>query len=174
MTVMLTLRFLVRLWFKSLSGSLLIILYYNRTRNRSVNITVIPKKKNKQKKNHGVWNTDAKHYLGMFRLMSNLQVTCVNDRVTCLQLMASVCGTCESYAGIRRKISSMENLSTSSAYYDVCQRTTTYASVLLTYTKLTHTYSTCASVLDKFLIRRHTLAKSSRCDSGFTKVCSLH
>ena len=72
--------------FKSLSGSLLIILYYNRTRNRSVNITVIPKKKNKQtKKNQGVWNTDANHYLDVFRLMSTLQVTCVNDRITCLQ-----------------------------------------------------------------------------------------
>ena len=81
MTVMWTLRFLVRLWFKSFSGSLLIILYYNRTRNWSVNITVMPKKKKIiiiNKKKHGVWNTDAKHYLDVFRLMSNLQVTCVD------------------------------------------------------------------------------------------------
>ena len=29
-------------------------------------------------------------YLDVFRLMSYLQLTCVNDRITCLQLMASV------------------------------------------------------------------------------------
>ena len=71
MTVMLTLRFLVRLWFKSLSGSLLIILHYNRTRNWSVNITVMPKKNKQTKKTN-------KHYLDVFWLMSNLPITCVD------------------------------------------------------------------------------------------------
>ena len=58
MTVMLTLRFLVRLWFKSLSGSLLIILHYNRTRIRSVSITVIPKKRRKKTNKKNTWSLE--------------------------------------------------------------------------------------------------------------------
>ena len=103
--------------FKSLSGSLLIILYYNRTRNRSVNITVIPKKK-KKKKNQGVWNTDANHYLDVFRLMSTLQVTCVNDRVTCLQLMASVAERVSHTPAYVVKFQACKNLRTTTKYND--------------------------------------------------------
>ena len=54
----------------------------------------------------------------------------------------------------------------------ILRRMAVFFSVLLTYTKLTHTYSTCASVLDKFFIRWHTLAKSSRCDRAFRIVYS--
>jgi len=43
-------------------------------------------------------------------------------------------------------------------------RTTMYASVLQRVLELHVTYSTYASVFAKFFIRRHTLAKSSRCD----------
>ena len=81
----------------------------------------------------------AKHYLDVFRVMSNLQVTCVDEcrrsrnvPTTYGQRMpayASVCGTCESYDGIRRKIFNMLKfvkelgvLQRMPAYYDVYQR----------------------------------------------------
>ena len=85
--------------------------------------------------------------------------TCVNDRVKCLQLMASVCGTCESYAGIRRKILSMLKFVDE---LGVLQRMPACFNMLLTYTKLTHNvFDVCQCFRQIF----HTLAKSSRCDS---------
>ena len=86
---------------------------------------------------------------------------CVNDRVTCLQLMASVCGTCESYAEHVWKfwacLKFVDELG-------VLRHMPACFSVLLTYTKLTH------NVFAKFFIRRHTLAKTSRCDRALKKV----
>ena len=120
--------------FRSLSGSLLIILYYNRTRNRSVNITVMPHAHNAERgvSSRACPQRGTRGFISrmrtmpneVFRLMSNLQVTCVDDRVTCLQLMASVCGMCESHAGIRRKIFNMLEILRRT------RRTATYTSVL--------------------------------------------
>ena len=80
----------------------------------------------------------AKHYLDVFRLMSNLQVTCGNDRVTCLQLMPAYAERVRHTLDTSKNFQHAENLSTYSVYYDVCQRASTCFSVLLTYTKLTH------------------------------------
>ena len=82
----------------------------------------------------------TKHYLDVFRLMSNLQVTyvdvCQRSR-NVPTTYASICDVCHT-SSTSRNFQHTENFSTYSAYKDVCQRTTTYASVLLTYTKLTH------------------------------------
>ena len=117
------------------------------------------RKKTKQT-NHGVWNTDAKHYLDVFRLMSNLQVTCVdvcqrsrNVPTTYGQHMRNVWvirwHTSKNFKH-GKFVDELGVLRLMPAYYDVCQHTTAYANVLLTYTNLPITYSTCASVLDKF------------------------
>ena len=90
----------------------------------------------------------AKHYLGVSQLMINLQVACV-DVCQRSQTVHTTCGqrsgTCESYAGIRREISSMKKFEDNQkvqrlkpTYNDVWQRTTTYASVLSMLSKLTH------------------------------------
>ena len=130
MTVMLTLRFLVRLWFKSLSGSLLIILYNNHTRNRSVNITVIPKKKKKKttRESGTLTLTITSTCFDLWVPYKSCVSTCVNDRVTCLQLMPayaehvsyveyvekfSTCWKFLDVLGVQRRMP---------AYYDVCQR----------------------------------------------------
>ncbi len=132
------------------------------------------RRKKKEKKNQWVWNTDANHYLDVFRLMSTSQVTCVdvcqrsrNVPTTYGQRMRNVCHT----PSTSRNFQHAENLSTYSAYYDVCQRASTCFSVLLTYTKLTHNvFDVCQRIRQIF----HTSAyanKSSRCDSGLTLRC---
>ena len=97
----------------------------------------------------------ARHYLDVFRLMSNLQVTCVNDCITYVQLMAHVCGTYEPYAGIRRNFLCMHK------HFWRPRRTTNLPacfSVLLTYTKLTHNLFDVRQRIRQFF---HTLAYAS-------------
>uniref|UniRef100_A0A8C4Q023 Uncharacterized protein n=1 Tax=Eptatretus burgeri TaxID=7764 RepID=A0A8C4Q023_EPTBU len=81
-------------------------------------------------------------------------------------------GTCESYAGIRREISSMKKFEDNRkvqrlkpTHNDVWQ---CFSACSQCYQNLPITYSTCASVLEKKFKNRHTLAKTSRCDRAFT------
>ena len=119
----------------------------------------------------------AKHYLGVSQLMINLQVACV-DVCQRSQTVHTTCGqrsgTCESYAGIRREISSMKNFEDNQkvqrlkpAYNDVWQ---CFSACSQCYQNLPITYSTCASVLEKKFKNRHTLAKTSRCDWAFRQL----
>ena len=97
--------------------------------------------------------------------------TCGNDRVTCLQLMPAYAERVRHMLDTSKNFQHAENLSTYSAYYDVCQHATMCFSMLLTYTKLTHNvFDVCQRIRQIF----HTSAyanKSSRCDSGLALRC---
>ena len=83
--------------------------------------------------------------------MSNLQVTCVD---VCQRSRNVPTTYGQSYA---QRVSHTLAYGEKFQAWKICQtarRTTTYASMLLTYTNLPITYSTCASVLAKFFIRQ--------------------
>ena len=78
-------------------------------------------RRKKTTKKNGVCNTDANHYLDVFRLMSTLQVTCVNDRVTCVQQVTHRLeisfGYAKHYLDVFRLMSNLQV-----TCVDVCQR----------------------------------------------------